>query len=102
MLIDELRDADGWIVVWDLTSRRPLAVWKGHESSILSVCEWTAEKLITYLTVQAHLNVGTVGMAKSLCGSLVKRKKVDLIVGCLLTEDQDENLGCYIPLMSMM
>ncbi|KAH8425473.1 WD40 repeat domain-containing protein [Aspergillus melleus] len=30
-------DADGWIVVWDLVSKRPVAVWKGHEGAILQV-----------------------------------------------------------------
>ena len=30
-------DADGWIVVWDLVSKRPVAAWKGHEGAILQV-----------------------------------------------------------------
>ncbi|KAK1145982.1 Astra associated protein 1 Asa1 [Aspergillus melleus] len=30
-------DADGWIIVWDLVSKRPVAVWKGHEGAILQV-----------------------------------------------------------------
>lgn len=41
-------DTDGWIVVWNMTSRRPTAVWKAHEASVLSVREWGVEKLITY------------------------------------------------------
>ncbi|PYI11104.1 WD40 repeat-like protein [Aspergillus sclerotiicarbonarius CBS 121057] len=30
-------DADGWIVVWDLVSKRPLAVWKAHDGAVLEV-----------------------------------------------------------------
>ncbi|KAJ5397864.1 hypothetical protein N7509_005977 [Penicillium cosmopolitanum] len=28
-------DADGWIVVWDLVTKRPVTVWKAHEGAIL-------------------------------------------------------------------
>lgn len=34
-------DAEGWIVVWDLVSKRAAAVWKAHEGIILGVGEWT-------------------------------------------------------------
>ncbi|KAM5433452.1 Astra associated protein 1 Asa1 [Microsporum ferrugineum] len=30
-------DADGWVVVWDITSKRAIATWKAHEGSILNV-----------------------------------------------------------------
>ncbi|KAL4985959.1 WD40-repeat-containing domain protein [Aspergillus falconensis] len=30
-------DADGWIVVWDLIFKRPIAVWKAHEGAVLEV-----------------------------------------------------------------
>ncbi|KAL4967805.1 WD40 repeat domain-containing protein [Aspergillus stella-maris] len=30
-------DADGWIVVWDLIFKRPVAVWKAHEGAVLEV-----------------------------------------------------------------
>lgn len=30
-------DADGWVVVWDLTSKRAVATWKAHEGSILGL-----------------------------------------------------------------
>jgi ASTRA-associated protein 1 len=42
-----VRDADGWIVIWNLTSRRPSAVWKGHDAGVLSMRQWD-EKLIRY------------------------------------------------------
>lgn len=30
-------DAVGWVVVWDVTSKRAVATWKAHEGSILAV-----------------------------------------------------------------
>src|SRR5271156_5640551 len=41
-------DTDGWIVIWNMTSRRPSAVWKAHGASVLSISEWGPETLITY------------------------------------------------------
>jgi ASTRA-associated protein 1 len=41
-------DTDGWIVGWDMASRRPNAVWHGHGASVLSIREWGTDKLITY------------------------------------------------------
>lgn len=28
-------DANGWIVVWNLVTKRPVAAWKAHEGAIL-------------------------------------------------------------------
>ncbi|KUJ16262.1 WD domain-containing protein [Mollisia scopiformis] len=41
-------DADGWIVIWSLATKRPVAVWKAHEGSILGINAWGSEKLITH------------------------------------------------------
>lgn len=30
-------DANGWIVIWDLVTKRPVTVWKAHEGAILEV-----------------------------------------------------------------
>ena len=30
-------DADGWIVIWDVTTKRARAVWKAHEGAVLEV-----------------------------------------------------------------
>ncbi|KAL4931633.1 WD40 repeat domain-containing protein [Aspergillus undulatus] len=30
-------DANGWIIVWDLIFKRPVAVWKAHEGAVLEV-----------------------------------------------------------------
>ncbi|TAQ85930.1 hypothetical protein B7494_g5733 [Chlorociboria aeruginascens] len=41
-------DAEGWVVIWDLSIKRPVAVWKAHEGSILGSCEWGCDKIITH------------------------------------------------------
>ncbi|KAF7596377.1 Guanine nucleotide binding protein (G protein), beta polypeptide 1-like [Aspergillus hancockii] len=30
-------DAEGWIIIWDLVFKRPVAVWKAHEGAVLEV-----------------------------------------------------------------
>jgi WD40 repeat protein len=30
-------DADGWIVVWDMATKRPAAAWKSHDAAVLGV-----------------------------------------------------------------
>jgi WD40 repeat protein len=34
-------DADGWIVIWSLVTKRPVAVWKAHEAAVLEVKGFT-------------------------------------------------------------
>ncbi|KAL4887634.1 WD40-repeat-containing domain protein [Aspergillus karnatakaensis] len=34
-------DAEGWIVIWDLIFKRPVAVWKAHEGAVLEVKAFT-------------------------------------------------------------
>ena len=38
-------DADGYIVSWSLTSKRPVASWKAHESAVLGLA-WLGEDLV--------------------------------------------------------
>jgi ASTRA-associated protein 1 len=40
-------DADGFVVLWDLTIMRPRAVWRAHENAILGIAGWGDEKIIT-------------------------------------------------------
>jgi ASTRA-associated protein 1 len=42
-------DADGYVVVWDLTIMRPRAVWQAHSNAILGIASWGADRLITYV-----------------------------------------------------
>ncbi|KAK2780934.1 ASTRA complex subunit [Emmonsiellopsis sp. PD_33] len=30
-------DGDGWVIVWNMTTKRAVAVWKAHESAVLDV-----------------------------------------------------------------
>lgn len=30
-------DADGWVVIWDMVTKRPIVSWKAHQSAILEV-----------------------------------------------------------------
>ena len=41
-------DADGFVVAWDLTIMRPRAVWQAHAGSILGLCAWDSDRIITY------------------------------------------------------
>lgn len=40
-------DAEGWVVYWNLETKRALAVWKAHAGAILGTAEWGCEKIIT-------------------------------------------------------
>jgi WD40 repeat protein len=40
-------DADGWIVIWSLATKRPVSVWKAHEGAILGLAAWGHDRLIT-------------------------------------------------------
>ena len=46
-------DADGWIVVWKVETKRALAVWKAHNGPILGTAEWGRDNIITYVAVVA-------------------------------------------------
>jgi WD40 repeat protein len=30
-------DADGWVVIWNLVTKRPITVWKAHGGAVLEV-----------------------------------------------------------------
>ncbi|KAK6579696.1 hypothetical protein PZA11_007932 [Diplocarpon coronariae] len=41
-------DAAGWVVVWSLATKRPVAVWRAHEGVILGASAWGPDKIITH------------------------------------------------------
>ncbi|PVI02526.1 WD40 repeat-like protein [Periconia macrospinosa] len=41
-------DADGWVVIWRLETKRALAVWKAHDGAILETAMWGNDKFITH------------------------------------------------------
>lgn len=42
-------DADGWVAITDLKSRRALCIWRAHEDGVLGIEEWEGDKVITYV-----------------------------------------------------
>lgn len=40
-------DAEGYVVLWDLTILRPRAVWRAHENAILGIKGWGNDRVIT-------------------------------------------------------
>ncbi|KAK8081010.1 hypothetical protein PG997_008828 [Apiospora hydei] len=40
-------DAEGYVVLWDLTIVRPRAVWRAHTNAILGIASWGTDKIIT-------------------------------------------------------
>ncbi|KAF3189479.1 ASTRA complex subunit [Orbilia oligospora] len=41
-------DAEGWVVLWDIPIRRPVAVWRAHDSAVLGVADWDDSNIITH------------------------------------------------------
>ncbi|OLN81206.1 ASTRA-associated protein 1 [Colletotrichum chlorophyti] len=41
-------DADGFVVLWDLTIMRPTAVWRPHKEAILGIEGWGHSRIITH------------------------------------------------------
>ncbi|KAF6229232.1 hypothetical protein HO133_007348 [Letharia lupina] len=41
-------DAEGWVVSWNLSFKRPVAVWKAHDNAILGVGSWGSDRIITH------------------------------------------------------
>lgn len=56
-------DADGWVVSWNLASKRPVASWKAHESTILGLGSWGIDRVITHGR-DNRLNVWHLGPAE--------------------------------------
>ena len=40
-------DADGWVVFWNIQTKRPLAVWPAHDGPILGFAQWGEANIIT-------------------------------------------------------
>lgn len=42
-------DSQGWLVIWSLATKRPMAVWKGHEGAVMAIRHWTNDRLVRYV-----------------------------------------------------
>jgi WD40 repeat protein len=51
-LRDNLRllsgDADGWVILWNIPIRRPVAVWQAHKDTVLGIGSWNDDNIITF------------------------------------------------------
>lgn len=85
-------DANGWIVVWDLVTKRPMTAWKAHEGAILEARGFNvgsgATEIYTYddsstpIWVSAILLTSTIDMAATtnyVCGSFDQRMNLSSI-----------------------
>ncbi|KAF2423648.1 WD40 repeat-like protein [Tothia fuscella] len=41
-------DAEGWVIMWDIATKRAAAVWKAHDSAILGLGSWGDERIISH------------------------------------------------------
>ncbi|KAL9634189.1 MAG: hypothetical protein Q9204_003099 [Flavoplaca sp. TL-2023a] len=41
-------DAEGWLVSWNLASKRPVAVWRAHGNAVLGIGSWGQDRVITH------------------------------------------------------
>ncbi|KAL8782652.1 MAG: hypothetical protein Q9213_005191 [Squamulea squamosa] len=41
-------DAEGWLVSWNLASKRPAAVWRAHSNAVLGISSWGQDRIITH------------------------------------------------------
>ncbi|KAK0345111.1 Astra associated protein 1 Asa1 [Friedmanniomyces endolithicus] len=41
-------DADGWVVLWNVPIRRPVAVWRAHKGAVLGLGSWDDDRIITH------------------------------------------------------
>lgn len=47
-------DADGWVVLWGSSIKRPVAVWRAHKGTVLGLGRWGDDKIITYVLRMPH------------------------------------------------
>ncbi|KAK0625590.1 ASTRA-associated protein 1, partial [Lasiodiplodia hormozganensis] len=55
-------DADGWVVLWNVATKRAVAVWRAHDGAILGFGTWPEDKVITHGR-DFHLRVWQLGPA---------------------------------------
>ncbi|MCJ1472445.1 ASTRA complex subunit [Lambiella insularis] len=79
-------DADGWVVCWSLAYKRPTVVWKAHESPILGLAVWGADRLITHGR-DSRIVVWKLGLAEEAAldktlpveDAVIERKKPEVL-----------------------
>ncbi|QIW99373.1 hypothetical protein AMS68_004891 [Peltaster fructicola] len=41
-------DADGWVILWSIPTKRAVAVWRAHTNTVLGLAVWADDKIITH------------------------------------------------------
>lgn len=44
-------DGDGWVIVWSISSKRPVAVWHAHKGGVMQIKCWADDRLVTSVTI---------------------------------------------------
>lgn len=42
-------DADGWVGLWNLPIKRPVAVWRPHTATVLGLASWGQDRIVTWV-----------------------------------------------------
>ena len=57
-------DAEGWVVVWDVVTKRADAVWRAHQEPVLGLAAWPCECQRRSRTMSGRLS-GTLSGTQS-------------------------------------
>ena len=61
-------DAEGWVILWSVTIKRAVVVWRPHTAPILGLGSWAEDKIITLVLQNSWLGLDTdslLGMAET-------------------------------------
>lgn len=47
-------DADGWVVLWSVITKRPIAAWQAQDGTVVGLGAWGSDKLITCASYPFH------------------------------------------------
>lgn len=53
-------DADGWVISWNLSFKRPVAVWKAHAKTLLGLGSWAEDRVITWVLASHQVSAREV------------------------------------------
>lgn len=104
-------DAEGWIVLWDLPIKRPTAVWRAHDATVLGLGTWGDDVVITFALSEHSPTMcdvltrltDTVETTNYLSGNSNPntRNSTQLHYRSRMLRQRGRNLGSYIAFPSM-
>jgi len=91
-------DAEGFIIVWDLTILRPRGVWQAHQKAILGIREWGADRIITFVGSHVHrISIHFNTSNHRAC----RHGRDNEIIAWKLTEDDESSLEKSLPVQGV-